>query len=342
MATIREVAKAAGVSIATVSRVLNHPESVAAETKDHIDRVMADLGFSPNGLARSLALNKTSTLALIVPNILNPVFPEIAKGVEDVVHGHGYSLFLCNSESDPVKEREYLSAFRGRQVDGIIIAGGMLDEAEERRILGEGPVLVHVGQRRTDGRAHSVYTDFELGGYLATRHLLDLGYSRIGFIAGLELQGEHRDKRHGYERALTAAGLPVDPSLMATGDCEIEGGFLGAKTLLRLALPPRAIFASNDLMAIGALEAAKAAGLRIPEDLALTGFDNLKISSLVEPKLTTVAYPAYRMGTLAARLVFDTIRDGAAAFRREEIYLQPELKVRRSCGHTGRIREIFN
>ncbi|HCM25783.1 MAG: hypothetical protein A2Z99_08940 [Treponema sp. GWB1_62_6] len=342
MATIREVAKTAGVSIATVSRVFNHPETVASETREHIDRIIAELGFSPNGTARSLALNKTSIVALIIPDILNPVFPEIAKGVEDVVHRRGYSLLLCNTESDAVKENEYLAAFLGRRVDGIIIAEGLLDRKGEEQVLGKGIALVHIGRKRNDTWASSVYTDFELGGFMATRHLIEQGFKRIGIIAGPEGQAEQLDKLRGYERALSEAGLPLDPDLVSPGDCEIEGGYLGAKKLLNAASPPRAIFACNDLMAIGAMDAIKTAGLRIPNDVALVGFDNIRMSALVDPKLTTISYPAHRIGTIAARLLFDMIETGTELSEREEIYIQPELKVRRSCGHSGRLQEMFN
>jgi len=342
MATIREVAKAAGVSIATVSRVLNHPETVADETMGHINKVIAELGFSPNGMARSLALNKTSIIALIIPNIINPVYPEIAMGVEEVAHRRDYSLLLCNSEANALKEKEYLNAFLGRRVDGIIIAGGLLNQADEEQVLAKGIALVHIGRRRDNAEASSVYTDFELGGYMATRHLIDQGYRRIGLIAGPRSQPEHTDKERGFEQALWENGIVFDPDLVTLGDCEAEGGYLGAKKLLRSSPPPRAIFAANDLMAIGAIDAIKTAGLRIPEDVALIGFDNIKMASLVDPKLTTISYPAHRMGSIAARLLFDMMDAGADNYKREGIYIRPELKVRKSCGHSGRLQEIFN
>jgi LacI family transcriptional regulator len=342
MATIREVAKAAGVSIATVSRVLNHPETVADETMGHINKVIAELGFSPNGMARSLALNKTSTIALIIPTVVNPVYPEIAIGVEDVAHRRNYSLLLCNSEADALKEKEYLDAFLGRRVDGIIIAGGLLGKTDEEQVMAKGIALVHIGRRRDATNASSVYTDFELGGYMATRHLIEQGYRHLGLIAGPRNQPEHADKERGFERALWEADILFDPDMIALGDCEAEGGYLGAKKLLRAFPPPRAIFAANDLMAIGAMDAIKTAGFRIPEDVALIGFDNIQMASLVDPKLTTISYPAHRMGSIAARLLFDMMDTAAESFKREGIYIRPELKVRKSCGHSGRLQEIFN
>jgi len=342
MATIREVAKIAGVSIASVSRVLNHPETVSPEKRTTIERVMNDLGFSPNGSARSLALNKTSTIALIVPNILNPIYPEIAKGVEDIIYRRGYNLLFCNTDLDPQKEKNYLDTFLGRRVDGLILVGGFVFSEDIYKIQNQKIPLVLIGRKIPEIQENSVYVDFELGGYLATKHLLDLGHPNVAFIAGPEREAMDRDKQMGYRRALKEKNIPPRDDYVVQGNGEIEGGYLCAKTLMRNRNPPRAIFAANDLMAIGALDAIKDLSLRIPEQVAIVGFDNIKMSALVDPKLTTVSYPAYRMGALAARLLFDTIDSKNIDGKPREIHLQVELKIRKSCGHTGRVQEIFS
>ncbi|MBI9102714.1 MAG: LacI family DNA-binding transcriptional regulator [Spirochaetales bacterium] len=340
MATIREVAKNAGVSIATVSRVLNHPDTVAPETSAHILKVMDDLDFSPNGPARSLALKKTYTIGLLVPDILNPVYPEIAKGVGEIVNKKGFQLLLCNTEGLRKKETEYIQSLESRKVDGLILTDSQLPDEEIERLKKQDTKIVHVGKKRGFGADGAVFTDFSLGAFMAVSHLTTLGYKKIAFISGPEDHLENREKGEGYRKALGEAALPLDSRFTLSGDNDIEGGYLAAKKLLKMKTPPEAIFAAGDLMAIGAMEAVKSENLRIPEDVAIVGYDNIRISALVEPKLTTITYPVYRMGLIAARLLFNSIDNGST--EPENIYLEPGLVVRRSCGNTERVTEIFN
>ncbi|WP_432667223.1 LacI family DNA-binding transcriptional regulator [Wukongibacter baidiensis] len=342
MANIRQVAKQAGVSVATVSRVLNHPEAVSIKTKEKVLAVMEEMNYTPNGIARSLALNRTSTIALLIPNILNPLYPQVAKGIEDVAHQKGYNLLLCNTEEDEEKEKEYIEMLLEKRVDGFILISSFLERQDIDKIKNRNTSIVMIGSCKENIDVDIVYTDYLKGAYQATQHLIDLGYKRIAHISGPLKGMESREKLMGYERALKEIEINTSEDYIVEGDNEIEGGYLAAKQLLQLEKPPKAIFAANDLMAIGAIDAIKDSGLKIPDDIAIVGFDNIRMSALVEPKLTTISQPVYKMGLIAARLLVDNIENGDEEEFKQRIFLQPKLKVRKSCGHEDRIREIFN
>ncbi len=342
MATIREVARIAGVSIATVSRVMNHPKTVAPETTTHIMKVMGELNFQPNGPARSLALKRTYTIGLLVPDILNPVYPEIAKGVGEVANKKGFQLLLCNTEASREKEKEYFLSLQSRKVDGLILVDSQLPDKEIERLIRPDTRIVHVGKKRVVSANGSVFTDFALGAFIGVTHLANLGYRDIAFISGPVGQLENQEKEDGYRRALKNAEISFRSDLIISGENEIEGGYFAAKKLLKMKYPPRAIFAAGDLMAIGAIEAVKSENLLMPENIALVGYNNIRMSALVEPKLTTINYPVYRMGLIAARLLFNSIDAPIDSDESENIYLKPGLVVRRSCGNRERVTEIFN
>ncbi|MCC5908843.1 MAG: LacI family DNA-binding transcriptional regulator [Clostridiaceae bacterium] len=343
MANIREVAKQAGVSVATVSRVLNHPESVSATTMELVLATMEKMQYTPNGFARSLALNRSSTIALLIPNILNPLYPQIAKGVEDVAHQKGYNILLCNTEENKEKERDYLDMLIEKRVGGFILTSSQLENKDLQKIKNQNVPFVMVGRNIEDIDANMVFTDYYMGAYQITQHLIEVGYSKIAHITGSLNQIENLEKRRGYEKALEEAGISLQSQYIVEGNNEIEGGYLGAKKLLKSKEKPQAIFAANDLMAIGAIDAIKSSGLHIPEDVAIVGFDDITMAALIEPKLTTISQPVYKMGLIAARLLFESIENGQQedGFQ-QKIFLQPKLKVRKSCGHENRVREIFN
>ncbi len=343
MANIREVAKKAGVSVATVSRVLNHPESVSATTMELVLATMKKMQYTPNGFARSLALNRSSTIALLIPNILNPLYTQIAKGVEDIAHQKGYNILLCNTEENGEKERDYLHMLIEKRVGGFILTASQLENKDLQKIKNQNIPFVMVGRNIEEIDANMVFTDYHVGAYQITQHLIEVGYSSIAHIMGSLNQIENLQKKSGYERALQEAEIILKSEYIVEGNNEIEGGYLGAKKLLKLKKRPRAIFAANDLMAIGAIDAIKTSGLHVPEDVAIVGFDDITISSFIEPKLTTISQPVYKMGLIAARLLFESIEDRQQedGFK-QKIFLQPKLMVRKSCGHEDRVREIFN
>ncbi len=343
MSNIREVAKKAGVSVATVSRVLNHPESVSAATMELVLDTMNKMQYTPNGFARSLALNRSSTIALLIPNILNPLYPQIAKGVEDVAHQKGYNILLCNTEENGEKERDYLHMLIEKRVGGFILTASQLENKDLQKIKNQNIPFVMIGRNREEIDENMVFTDYHIGAYEITQHLIDVGYRNIAHITGSLNQIENLQKKKGYEAALQEAGMVLRSEYIVEGNNEIEGGYLGAKKLLQLKKRPQAIFAANDLMAIGAIDAIKTSGLNVPDDVAIVGFDDITMASFIEPKLTTISQPVYKMGLIAARLLFESIenRQQEDGFK-QKIFVQPKLMVRKSCGHEDRVREIFN
>ncbi|SKC42593.1 LacI family DNA-binding transcriptional regulator [Maledivibacter halophilus] len=342
MANIREVAKMAGVSVATVSRVLNHPEAVSDKTRKKVLDTIEEMKYTPNGIARSLALNKTSTIALLIPNILNPIYSRLAMGIEEVAHQKGYNTFLCNTEEDKEKEREYIEILLEKRVDGFILISSLLDKGDIDNFRKENIPFVIIGSDLKDLDANIVYTDYLKGAYMATQHLIEIGYKRIAHISGPFKKRDSIQKIEGFKKAMIENNLSIFEGYVIEGNNEIEGGYLGAKRLIKMKYLPEALFVANDLMAIGAMDAIKDTGLSIPKNIAVVGFDDIRMASLVEPKLTTISQPVYKMGLIGARLLIENIEDSKEDDFKQKIFLQPKLKVRKSCGHSHRIREIFN
>lgn len=339
---IKAVAKKAGVSVATISRVLNHPEAVAPDTREHILSIMESLNYTPNWFARGLKLNRTSVIALFIPDILDLGYMEIAKGVEDVAHQKKYNIMLCTTEEERNKEKEYIENFIARKVDGIILVSSSLNKNDLTQIKKQDVPVVLVGKNEGLIGENIVYTDYITASAEAVKHMIEIGHRKIGMICGSRPKIENLDKVEGFRKTITVEGLSYQPEYIVEEENSIEGGYLGACKLLNLTDRPEAIFVTSDIMAIGAMEKIKQTGLKIPQDIAVVGFDNLKISGFIEPKLTTVAKPMYRMGLVAARLLFDLMEDDREEDSEpQEILIQSKLKVRKSCGHKDRVKEIF-
>ncbi len=341
MPNIREVAKVAGVSVATVSRVLNHPERVSSETMVKIEKVIKDMDFSPNAFARGLNFKKSNSIALIIPDVQNPQNMEIARGVELVAHQKGYNLLLCNTEKDVNKERSYIRMLIEKKVDGIILAYTLLQQDDFDEIKKRDISLLLFGQNILAEKISSVYSDFKEGAFLAVSHFVNLGFTRIAYICGSDDHLENRDKTMGYTEALLDSGIKVSSSMIFQGDDDIDSGYLAALKLLKLTPQPEAVFVGNDLMAIGAVDAFRTEGIRVPEDISVIGYDNIRMASLIEPKLTTVAWPVYKMGLISARILIEEIDGENTENKAQNIFLSPKLKIRKSCGGEIRVREIF-
>lgn len=339
---IKQIAKKAGVSVATVSRVLNHPESVAPATKEWVLQVMEESEYTPNWFARGLNFNRTNTIAIIIPNILNPGYMEIAKGVEDVAHQKDYTTLFCNAENDVAKERNYVDSLVKRKIDGIVFVSSLLENNNLDDLIKQGIPIVLIGENKADmKKVPIVRIDCEAAAQKAVKHLLDVGYKEIAVIYGSTPEKENLRKIDGYRRALDEAGISERKEYLQEAVNTIEGGYIAAKRLIELSRPPRAIFTTSDILAFGAIDAMKDNGLRVPEDIAFVGFDNIRMSNLIEPKLTTVEKPLHKMGVVGARLLFDIIDSKEEENSSREILLQSRLKIRRSCGHRERIGEIF-
>jgi len=342
MTNIRKVSKLAGVSVATVSRVLNHPESVSEETRNRILKIMEEENYVPNSIARSLSTNKTNTIGLIIPNILDPLYPSITKGVEDVFFKKGYNILLSNTEYDAKREKDCIEMLLSKKVDGLIICSSILGREGFEIIMKQKVPFVLVGEYIDDSDINIVYTDYLSGAYMATKHLIKAGYKVIAHISGPMNRKVSKEKLEGYKKALLEAGYPYDEEYVIEGNNQIDGGHLALKKMIKKKGKPDAIFVANDLMALGTIEAIKALGYAVPKDIAIVGFDDIDVSSLIEPKLTTVTHPVYRMGLTAARLLLDYILDEEETCFKQKIFIQPMLKVRKSCGFDNRIEEIFS
>ena len=328
MATIREVAESAGVSYATVSHVINNTRLVSPETRQRVVAAMDALNYHPNALARSLRQGKTNTLGLVLPDSANPFFAEISRSIEDEAFKKGYSVFLCNTELDTQRELFYVDVLSKKQVDGIIfIAAG--DQADSLDfLLSRNMPVVMIDRDLPNVQVDAVLTDNQLGGYLATRHLLDLGHRRIACIAGPSSITPSAERIIGYQRALQEAGISYDETLVLRGDYHAQSGMELTHSILKMNPRPTAIFALNDLMALGVLRAAAEAGCSVPEELAVVGYDDLEIAHFTNPPLTTIAQPKKEIAIQAVTLLVDRMtRKGQAPSR---LVLAPELIVRRS------------
>ena len=338
---IKSVAEKAGVSVATISRVLNHPETVSESTKQHVLKVMDSLDYTPNWFARGLKLNRTGVIGLLIPDILDSGYMEIAKGVEDVVRQKKHNMMLCTSNEDRSLEKEQVEHFLNRRVDGIILVASLLKKKDIDMIKEQNVPVVFIGKDDEYATENIVHTDFETAGAEAANHLIEIGYDKIGVICGKQPRQENAQKLTGFKKALNEANMSIDDESIIYEENSIEGGFLGATKLIEKD-PPQAILATSDMMAVGAMEKIKQSGLKIPDDIAVVGYDNLKISGFTEPKLTTVAKPVYRMGLIAARLLMDLIEDGQSEEEEvQEILIQSKLKIRKSSGRHDRLEEIF-
>ncbi|CAA9297951.1 MAG: hypothetical protein AVDCRST_MAG77-5373 [uncultured Chloroflexi bacterium] len=308
---MKEVSRAAGVSISTVSHVLNGTRHVSPELRQRVQVAITQLDYRHNGLARSLRTRQSYAIGLIIPDVANPYYPQIARGVQDAAAAAGYWVFLCNSDRHPQAEVRLLENLEGRRVDGIILDPSGPDPALLAALRRSAAPVVLVGSR-IDEPDLDVVTVAPNGGYEAVRHLIARGHRRVALIAGPPVSGGALPalpaKAGGYRQALDEAGIPPDLTLIAEADYTREGGAAAMQRLLALPNPPTAVFAGNDLMAIGALAAARRAGLRVPEDLAVVGYDDIPEAAVTTPALTTVAVPKYEMGRAAADVLLDRLR----------------------------------
>jgi LacI family transcriptional regulator, galactose operon repressor len=330
--TIRDVARHAGVSPMTVSRVINDSAPVSPATKARVEEAIAELGYVPSRLARSLGARRTRTLAVIVPDVANPFFTLIVRGAEDVARRAGYRVILCDTRADTGLERDVVEEMIAHRVDGIVIAP-VSDRSIDhlRRLARFGIPFVLVDRTIPGVDADAVLGDSEGGARRLVEHLVSLGHRRIGLIVESSDVSTARDRRRGYEAALEAAGLSADPSLVAEATVDPAGGLRGMQQLLEAAERPTAVFAVNNLVAVGAIEAVRAAGLGVPDDVAIVCFEDIEYASRLYPFLTAMEQPAETFGTLGTQLLLERI-DGRGPDRRRVVVLSAEFVVRRSCG----------
>ena len=340
MANIKDVAEKAGVSITTVSHVINETRYVSDDLKARVFGAMEALNYRPNTLARSLRSGRTRTIGLVIPDISNLFFAEISRKIEDKGFEYGYSVILCNTDDDHAKEKSYIDVLLEKQVDGIIfISAGAAKESIFKPMEVEIPIVV-ADRDMPSLTSDVVLIDNHKGGYDATRYLLSLNHKRIGCITGPSLATPSALRVEGFKHALEEAGILIDDSLIKIGNFRYESGELCMRDLLKNANPPTAVFVCNDMMALGAIRAIQESGKRIPEHISLVGFDNIPLSRAVYPALTTMAQPILDMAEMAVDLLVKRIQirqhlkrnhDTEPVYKR--VVLQAQLIERESCAN---------
>lgn len=329
MATIRDVARHAGVSIATVSRVLNGTTFVNPEVAIRVRAAIEALNYQPSRAARLLRANHSSIIGLLITDIQNPFFTALIRGIEDVAHRNGYSLILCNSDENPQKEQQSIEVLCAERVAGVLL----VPTREQPRLLRPFhdhhiPVVV-VDRRIEDENADVILVDNKRGVFDAILHLYANGYRRIGIISGPRTTTTGRERLEGYHQALKAVGLSPDPQIERFGTFKQPDGYRLTQELLDMEKPIDALFVGNNVMTMGALEALNARGMRIPDDIAVVGFDEMPWAALSAISLTTVTQPVYELGSTAALRLFQRLQQPATCSR-QEVMLAPTLCVRGS------------
>lgn len=329
--TIKQVARLSGVSIKTVSRVINGAAYVSAETRSRVTRAIQRLKYRPNALARGLVTRRSRSIGLVIADIVNPFFPPLVRSVEDAAAARGYNVILCDTDEDAGRERAAVSLLLEKQVDGLILCSSRLPAAFLRGVADSGVPLVLINRTLSHPRAAAVVVDAAEGGWRATSHLLDLGHRRIAYVAGPASSFSHIGRLRGYREALGSRGIAFDQDLVVGGVATIQAGREAASRLMSLSHPPTAVFSFDDLMAIGAIEELRRRGCRVPGEIAVVGFDDIDLAAFLDPPLTTVAQPKAEMGRLAAGRLLGMIETSSLPSPRI-VTLTPELVIRRSCG----------
>jgi LacI family repressor for deo operon, udp, cdd, tsx, nupC, and nupG len=324
--TLRHVADRAGVSIKTVSRVINGQGEISEATRARVRRIIQELDYRPNSLARGLVSGRSDAIALIIPQITDPFFPDVLLGAEAVAREHGYSVFLCNTNDNPEQELAYVDMMAGKRVDGVIICGTRLNAAQLEQVARHHRVSII--SSRNPASAAGISLPAAAGVCEAASHLIRLGHRRIGHLG---LGPDENVREQGYRRAMAEHDLPVESAWVKhVSSLSVETAFQAALELLEIAPELTALSCSNDLAAVGTLRACAALGRRVPDDLAVVGFDDIELASLVTPALTTVHVPRYEVGKMAMEQLLRVIAaDGKLS---EHIEVKVHMVVRDSCG----------
>lgn len=333
-ATIYDVAKKAGVSIATVSRVINNSDTVSERTRQQVEQAIKELNYAPNVIASALTKKSTLTLGLLIPDVSNPFFSELARGVEDASNDFGFNTIMCNTDYSIEKEATYIGLLKQKSIDGFIISTAYCDDVNIINLLKEDIPLVLLGRdiENADGYPLDVVgSDNIKGGYIATRHLIELGHKKIACLLGPEEIKVNRERKAGYIKALKEASLKVCEDIIFHGEFKFESGYNKTFEIFNGSIKPTAVFAANDLTALGVIRALKALGLSVPNDVSVVGYDNTILAEIAEPPLTTVNQEMRKMGYLATELIIKRIRGEREAG--EKVICNTDLIVRKSTAY---------
>ncbi len=330
--SIKDIAKAAGVSHSTVSRALSDSPLVNAATRSRIHRLAQEMGYSPDAGARSLVRGHTCTVGVVVTTIADPFSAEVVEGIESAAYAHGYSVILAVSQDEPEREVAAVEMLRSKRVDAVIVTSSRVGALHQERLGAAGVpvILLNSHSQQLAPHTFSVRVDDQHGARLATAHLLALGHRRIAHVAGPEGHSPSADRLAGYRAALAEAGVPFDGALVFAGTGRPAAGEQALASLLALAERSTAVFCYNDMTAIGLLRAARLAGLTVPRDLAVVGFDDIPFATYVSPSLTTVAQPKFAMGQRAMQMALSLM--GGRDEEVSDVVLQGRLVVRETTG----------
>ncbi len=330
MATMKDIAKLAGVSTSTVSHVINKTRFVSEEISERVNNAAKELNYyAPSALARSLKVNRTKTIGMLVTTSTNPFFGEVVKGVERSCYHKGYSLILCNTEGDNERMRQSINTLLQKRVDGLILMCSSLEgeriDVFERYpdipvvVMDWGPMLF---------TSDKIQDNSLRGGYLAAKYLIDCGHTEIGCITGPLIKHQAQMRYEGYKRAMNEAGLEFNANWIIESDFECEGGYQAFKKMAERGTLPSSIFVSNDMMAMGVINAANELGIKVPDDLSIIGYDDIHIAKFTSPSLTTIHQPKYRLGQAAVETLVRRLDDKSN--EAQVVQLEPTLVIRNS------------
>ncbi len=327
--TIRDVAELAEVHPSTVSRVINGDSRISEKTKNKVLLIIKKVGYTPNAIARGLKTKRTYTLGMLIPDITNPFFAELARGVEDAANKNNFNVILCNTDDKLKKEKTYLEILREKQVDGLILGTAHIRDKSILELEKIKFPYMLVSRNVEKLNKNCIIIDDIAGGIMATEYLIKLGHHRIAHITGPLKTRSALNRLKGYQLVLKKHKIEYNDELVGEGDFRIKGGYQVMKRFLKLAKPPTAIFAANDLLALGAMQAIQKKNFHIPEKFSVIGFNDIELASFVYPSLTTIRQPILEMGNLAVKMLLNIIIDGE--FNQKKVILQPKLVTRESC-----------
>jgi LacI family transcriptional regulator len=330
-ATMREVGKMAGVSAMTVSRVVNGRGGVDSETQQRVEEAIQALDYVPNRIARGLISQRTQTIGIIVPDVVNPFFAPLVRGAEGAARKAGYRVLLCNSEGDLRLEREYIEDLVAHRVEGLLLAPASdRSRSSILSLLRGGFPLVLVDRELPDADCDLIVSDNAHGARRLIEHLIAIGHKEIAHVTDAEDTSTGRDRLKGYRDALEAAGIPFQSELVIRTTVDRIGGYRAAQEILARERLPTAIFSVNNMTAVGAMEALRERGLSVPKDMGLVCFDDIEHLAVLSPFLTVMDQPAETFGSLGAQLLLERMA-GKASSRPRRIILQTDLIIRESC-----------
>lgn len=333
--TIYDVAREAGVSMATVSRVVNNNPNVKPQTRKKVFEAIERLGYRPNAVARGLASKKTTTVGVVIPDISNSIFSEVARGIEDIANMYHYNIILCNADKKKEKEIRVINTLLEKQVDGLLFMGGVVTDEHIQAFKTSAVPIVLCATTDENSTIASVDIDHEKAAFDAVNVLIEQGHRNIAMISGtLQDPANGFARYQGYKNALEAAGIPVREEYVRIGNYRYESGLEVTKHFIGLSDRPTAIFAATDEMAIGAIHTLQDSGLKVPDDMSVISVDNIRMASMVRPQLTTVAMPMYDIGAVSMRLLTKLMnKETKEASEQMQVILPHEVIHRNSVAH---------